>query len=52
MKTRIAASKTQSRLNETISGMYVVHFCVEEEEEERNIFQKNINEFKDASQTW
>ncbi len=47
MKTRIAASKTQSRLNETISGMYVVR-AASEEEEERNIFQKNINEFKDA----
>ena len=47
MKTRIAASKTQSRLNETISGMYVVR-AASEEEEERKIFQKNINEFKDA----
>ncbi|MHA2501523.1 MAG: ABC transporter ATP-binding protein [Candidatus Kariarchaeaceae archaeon] len=47
MRTRIAASKTQARLNETISGMYVVRGA-SEEETERQIFSKNIDEFKEA----
>jgi len=47
MKVRSAASTTQSRLNETISGMYVVRGS-SEEDTERQIFNKNINEYKEA----
>ncbi|OLS19614.1 MAG: putative multidrug export ATP-binding/permease protein [Candidatus Heimdallarchaeota archaeon LC_3] len=44
-KQRIAASKISSRLNEVISGMYVVRGA-SQQAQEKEIFDKNVNEFK------
>jgi ATP-binding cassette, subfamily B, bacterial len=45
---RMAVSKINSRLNETISGMQLVRSNTQEEYE-REIFQNNINEFREIS---
>lgn len=42
---RVAASGISSRLNEVISGMYLVRGA-SQEEQERQIFSKNIREYK------
>ena len=42
---RVAASSISSRLNEVISGMYLVRGA-SQEEQERQIFSKNIREYK------
>ena len=42
---RVAASKMSSRLNEVVSGMYLVRGASQEDQEKR-IFQNNINDYK------
>ena len=47
-KQRKSSGKISSRLNEVISGMYVVRGA-SQENQEREIFQHNVDEFKDAA---
>lgn len=47
MSSRMAVSKINSRLNEVITGIHVVR-GTSQEDKERAIFNKNINEFKTA----
>ena len=48
MKSRMAVSKISSRLNEVITGMHVVRGA-SQEQKEKGIFNKNIEEFKDVN---
>ena len=47
-KQRKSSGKISSRLNEVISGMYVVRGA-SQENQERNIFHQNVEEFKGAA---
>jgi ATP-binding cassette subfamily B protein len=49
-KQRAAASKISSRLNEVISGMYIVRGA-SQQNQEKSIFTNNVTEFKDHAIT-